>query len=247
MSDYKRLFEGFIIILFFFVTLFVYSKVVGPMSLDIKTSSSSKSDGFSVTGTGKSSIKPDSASLSVGVESRGPSSEMVQEQMNGSINKVTDAIKALGIESADIKTSNYNVNPEYDYTSATRKITGYSASTNLQIRVKDIAKANSVLDAATKAGATQVGNINFENSDKSAAENEARQKAVVDAKAKAESAAKIAGFKLGKIINYSENSGYPSIQPMLMKADSAQGNVATEVQPGTNEVSISVTLSFEVE
>ena len=63
------------------------------------------------------------------------------------------AIKATGIDATDIQTANYNINPTYDYSAGTQRITGYSGSTSLTITVKDLSKLNAVIDAATAAGA----------------------------------------------------------------------------------------------
>jgi uncharacterized protein YggE len=94
-----------------------------------------------------------------------------------------------------------------------------------------------------------VGGISFDVDDKTKAQNEARQLAVADAKSKAENAAKMAGFSLGRIINYSEDfGGAPRPFPMMAKADvSAGGGVPTEVQTGTNEITVTVTLSYQIQ
>ncbi len=226
----------------FFLLLFVYTKLAGPIPFTV---TSNMSNSFTVDGTGEVEVKPNSANVSVGVQSQGATAKAVQDQMNASINKVTAAIKAVGIDEKDIQTQNYSVNPQYDY-SAGQKITGYMASTNLTINIRDVNKANSVLDAATAAGANQVGGINFDVSDKTQFENEARQKAVADAKKKAQQAASVAGFRLGRIVSYSENPDNEP-RPILYAADAAKNSAApTQVQPGTNTVSVNVSIGYEI-
>ena len=110
-------------------------------------------------------------------------------------------------------------------------------------------KANSVVDAATAAGANTVGGITFDVDDKTKAENEARKIAVADAKAKAQLAATTAGFSLGKIINYQESTGGNRIVPMYAKADVAVGlgaGAPTELNTGSTDITLTVTLSYEV-
>lgn len=234
-------------LLIFFILLFAYTKLVGPIPFQVNSTSTTKSTTFDVTAEGKSSSKADSANISAGVSATGSTTKEVQDKINSTINKVSEAIKALGIDSKDIQTSNYNVNPTYDYRDGSQKITGYSANTNLIIKVKNIEKAGQVIDAATTAGANNVNNLGFDTADKTAAENEARTKAVAAAKKKAEDAAKIAGFRLGNIVNYSENfGGFGGIRPLMVGGADKAAAPSTNLEPGSNDVVINVTLSYEI-
>lgn len=229
------------------LAIFVYTKLAGPIPFSVSSVNTNKTDAFSVTGVGKASIAPSQATLRAGVVANGPTAKAVQDQMNTMINKVSEAIKNAGIDPKDIQTENYNVNPNYDFSDGSQKIVGYAANTNLIIKIKDISKANQIIDLVTQNGANQVGGLTFDNEDNTKAQTEARQKAVEDAKKKADEAAKIAGFKLGKIINYSEGQG--SEPPIIYARDAALpqgGGSAANVEPGTNEVVVNVTLSYEV-
>jgi uncharacterized protein len=131
------------------------------------------------------------------------------------------------------------------------RIKSYNANTNLSIKVRDLEKVNQVIDAATNLGANQIGGVTFDVDDRSKAEDAARKKAVDEAKKKAEMAAKTAGIRLGKVINYNEsfNGGpYPYFRAESMMSkdagDSTAGN--TSIQPGSMEVVINVTLSYEI-
>jgi uncharacterized protein len=232
-------------LIIFFLLLFVYIKLAGPIPFSINAVNTNKSDTFSVTGEGIASLKPNSSTVTVGVSATGTTAKAAQDNMNTNINKVITAIKELGVPEKDIQTQNYNVNPTYEYTSGSQKVTGYTGNTNITIKLDDPQKSNTVLDTAVSNGATNVGGISFDNSDKTSAENEARKKAIESARKKAEDAASAAGFKLGKVINYSE--GFEGAPIPLRAYDSANSkDVATQIEPGTNEVRISVTLSFEV-
>lgn len=234
-------------ILLFFIALFVYTKLAGPIPFSVTSVTTTKSDTFNVTGEGKVNVIPDIATIMVGVTGQGATVTAAQNTLNTDINKVTEAIKRLGIEAKDIKTSNYNIQPVYDYRSTPQKITGYNATSNLTIKVKNTDRVNSVIDAATGNGANLVSGVTFDVADKTKAENEARKEAVADAKAKAENAAKIAGFTLGRIINYSENFG-GNPRPVLMaaKADGLGGGSGTQIEPGTSEINLAVSLSYEI-
>lgn len=201
----------------FFSLLLVYTKLIGPIPFSVNSVTTQKSTTFDVTGEGKVNVVPDIASVSVGIRASGSTVKIVQKQINSVINKVSQAVKNLGVDAKDIQTTDYSIYPDYDYSGSSQRIKGYTASTSLSVKVRDIDKVNSVIDAATANGANEVSGISFEVDDKEKAENEAREKAVADAKKKAENAAKIAGFKLGRIINYSENlGGFPKPIPLSM-------------------------------
>lgn len=233
----------------FFVLLFAFVKLVGPIPLSINSIVTNKTDSFTVTGEGKATAIPDIAVVNAGVTAQGQSVKAVQQEMNTKINKVTDSVKKLGIDSKDIQTTNYSVSPTYDFRTGNQKITGYQANTNVTIKVRNLDKANDVIDAATAAGANQVGGVTFDVSDKTKAQSDARNKAVEEAKKKAETAAKAAGFSLGRIINYNEDLGGSRPVPLYAKADMAMESAPeapTRVEPGSSEVTVSVSLSYEI-
>ena len=245
-------------ILAFFVMLLIYTKAVGPIPFSVNSITTTKSDTFNVTGEGMVAAKPDIATLTAGISAQAPTVKSAQDQVSLNINKVSEAIKKLGVEEKDIQTQNYQINPNYDFQGSTQRITGYSASTNLAVKVRNINLINQVIDEATANGANQVGSISFDVDDepvgsqtlstKTKLENEARQKAVADAKNKAENAAKIAGFRLGKIVNYSENfEGIPQpTRAMTLAAPGGGPKNETAVEPGSSEVKVVVTLSYEI-
>ena len=246
---YPRLTSPLTWILTFFLLLFAYTKFAGPITFSIHSTSTTKSDTFSVTGTGKVIATPDTSTVIVGVTANGLTVKDAQNQLNVSANKVSEAIKKLGIDAKDIESVNYSITPNIDYRQSTQRITGYTASTSLQIKVKEIEKTNSVIDEATKSGANQVGGVNFEVGDKTKLDNLARVKAVSDAKSKAENAARVAGFRLGRIINYTENeSGYPPFMSArtLQVTEKDSTASSTQVEPGSSEITVTVTLSYEI-
>lgn len=234
----------------FFGMLLVYTKVAGPLPLSVSSVVTQKSDVYVATGQGKTTVVPDQATVTVGVQTQGALVKNVQKEMNEKVNAMSQAIKKLGIDEKDIKTSGYSIYPNYDYQNAKQRIVGYQASTNLTIKIKDLDRVNDVIDTATSQGANTVGGVTFEVSDKENALNAARQEAVAAAKKKAETAANIAGFKLGKIINYQESEGRPDFPvPMLARAEMAKdaGSGSTNVEPGSQEVVLSVSISYSIE
>lgn len=233
----------------FFILLFTFTKLFGPIPFSVNSVTTTKSDTFQVSGEGKISAPPDVAFITVGIVANGATVKAAQDQINVSINKVSQTIKGAGVDQKDIQTTNYNINPNYDFREGGQRITGYSASTNLSIKVREIDKANQVIDLATANGANQVGGINFDIDDKIKLENEAREKAVADAKKKAENASKVAGFRLGRIVNYSENGGnqpYP-VALRAMSVGEVEDNKVTQAEPGSSEITVNVTLSYEIQ
>lgn len=256
MLNLNQIATNLISLAVFFILLFGFTKILGPIPFDITQVTTSKSDAFSVTGEGKVEVKPDSATVRLGVLAKGPTAEGAKSQLNTSINNVIAGIKNLGVPEEDIKTENFNIYPEYGIARPVpagaepadqNSITGYTANTNISVTVDTAEMANAILDEATARGANQVGGVDFQVKDKAAALNQARELAVTDAKKKAEDASRTAGFKLGKIINYSEGGGGGYPVPMYAKAeDSMAGSAPTQIEPGTNEIMVNVTLSYEI-
>jgi uncharacterized protein YggE len=238
-------------VLIFFVLLFVYSKF-GP-ALPVSILSQQKGEPFVVSGQGKVSVTPDIAKITAGIQENGGSLKQVQDSVNKKSKTLIDALKKLGINENDIKTTSYNVYPQYDFTGSSQRITGYQVSASYEITVKDFDKVNEVIVATTANGANLIGGINFEVNDETEKKKlqEARDLAVKEAKEKAEGLARSAGISLGKIINISEIQNGQGIRPFALPAN-AGGEIAKDmvtqpdIQPGETEINVTVSLSYEV-
>lgn len=240
--------NNLIILVSFFVLLFLYTRLASPFPLVINSTTTAKTETFSVTGEGTVITKPDMARINVGVVAHGASVKDVQDQLNRAINAVISSIKGVGVAEKDIKTSSYALSPQYDYQGGTQRITGYQAQTDIRITIRALDKTNAVVDAATAAGANTIGGVTFDVDNKTQALNEARQEAVNEAKKKAQDAARVAGFTLGKIINYQESQGQPPGPiPFMMRAEAVGTKTApTDIQPGSSEIKLTVTLSYDI-
>lgn len=256
MISQTQLITNLVTLLIFFALLFGFTKLLGP--IPFSTNNIQSYEGFTVSGEGKVKATPDFATVTVGVTAKAATQQEAQNLLNGNINKVVASIKALGIDDKDIKTENYNIYPEYGDIRVMsiapapptdeNGITGYNTNTNITITLEDPTLADKVIDASTASGANQVGGVNYQVKDKENAMNEARTAAVADAKRKAENAAKAAGFRLGRITNYSESEGGGYPMPMMAKAEDARGgNVPTQTQPGEDELTMIVTISYEID
>jgi hypothetical protein len=245
----KQLTTPIITVLAVFISLFVFFKLFGPIPFFIQNVTTSKQSFFTVAGTGEVAVIPDTAMISLGVTKTAPRVNEAQEQVNVIINDITQNMKLLGVEDKDIKTTSYNINPQYDYKTTPARITEYQVSTNIQVKLKPIEKANQAIDEATKSGANQVDSIYFTIDDEmqKKLQSEAREKAINEAKEKAKSLADAAGIKLGRIVDITENSGY-SPAPFMKRQEtglSMEKVEDTNLNPGENIITASVTLSYE--
>lgn len=249
-SHINRIVSALLIIVFFFVAASFYSKFGNPLSFSVNSNITNQTDIFTVTGEGKFYVQSDIAYINVGIHKTASTVKQAQSQINEVVTQVISGLKELDISSKDIKTSSYSINPTYDWSSSTQRITGYTADTQLKIKISDIDKINDVIDSATASGANQINNITFDIEDREAAEESARKDAVAQANQKAKAAAEAAGFKLGKIISYSESSNNSLIRPAnitLQKsmADDMSGG-GTNIQSGSEEIEIIVNLSYQI-
>lgn len=234
----------------FFVVLFLYTKLAGSIPFSVTSTTTTKTDLFTVQGQGKVSAIPDMAQITLGITISRPTVTAAQDEANTIINKIGQDLKKLGIEDKNIKTINYNVNPDYDYSGTKPKITGYTVTTNLEVKTKKLEKINEVIDTATQDGANLVGGLDltFDEEKQKELKSQARKEAVEEAKVKANELAQAAGIKLGRIVNVQEQATFPWERPvplMLERAVTAPSE-ATQIQPGESEIQVTVTLNYEI-
>lgn len=233
-----------------FLCLFIYTKLFGPIPFSVNSITTTKSNLFTVQGTGDATGVPDTAQLNLGVNKTAPTVQEAQNQVNTVINQITAQMKNLGVKEKDIKTTNYSVNPNYDYNSGTQTINGYAVTAQVQVNLQSVDKANQAIDTATKAGATDVGNVQFVlNEDKKQAlEDQARKEAIDKAKAKAQSIAKASGIRLGRLIDVQETPDAGVVRPMEFQTTAKLATdtaPTTQLNPGENKVTSNITLSYE--
>lgn len=157
-------------------------------------------------GTGKITLAPDVAYVQVGVETLMKDAKKAQEDNAQSMKKVVDKLKAMGIEDKDIQTSNYHVSVEYDYNNNRRTLVGYRVLNTVRVTLRDVEKVGDVLSGVHEEGANYSYGISFALQDRETTYKEALQKAIDDAKAKADIMAKQAGVKLKNPVAIYEGS-----------------------------------------
>lgn len=204
-----------------------------------------------VSGEGKVFVKPDIATVVIGVKTEAQKSDEAVNKNNEKMNAIIKAIKDLGVEEKDIKTSAYNLYPVYDYTERSgRELTGYSLDQQITVKIRNFEKISSVLDKASTNGANDVSNLQISVDNPETAKSEARKLAIEQAKQKAVEMAKNSGLKLGKIIDVQEDfyGGIPV--PYGMGEDEmvvkTAGSVEPQIQAGEQEVRVTISLTYRV-
>lgn len=205
-------------------------------------------DTITISGTGKVTATPDLALVTLGVYSDGATVAAVQQANTSKMNAIIAAIKDMGVKDADIQTSNYSLQPKIDWESNSQRVIGYNLSQTLTIKVRDLTKVGDVLDGATKLGANNVNGIQFTIDDPSSLQDQARIKAINDAKKKAEALAAATGLHLVKVVSFSESTpGVPVPMPYAARDVAFAPQAAnTQVEAGSLDVNTDVSVTFEV-
>ena len=199
---------------------------------------------ISVSGEATVSVAPDQAQIDGGVTSDGKTAREASEANNAAMGKVLLALKGAGIEEKDYQTSRLSLQPQYaPNRTGSSPITGYRASNRVTIRLRDVTKVANVIDVLVGAGANDIGGINFTVSQPSKHLDEAREKAVADARRKAEIFARAAGVTLGEPLSISEE-GAPA--PMFRGKLAAPMAAGAPVAQGEETLAVTVTVSWAI-
>lgn len=210
---------------------------------------------ISVAGEGVVRLDPDTADVSLTVQSISTSLKTAQDNVTEGLASVTDVLTGAGVEVNDIATASYDIYPqnEYDDNGNFDGISGFVVSATLAVTIRDIDTVGTILDAAITGGATGVNGISFYTDDPSAPASEARSRAVTDARAKADELAEAAGVRIVGVYSIVETSAPPP-QPYEFEAaaDVAMASGAAEarqvpINPGQSEIRVDVQVVFEIE
>ena len=210
---------------------------------------------MTVSAEGKVKSEPDTATVNIGVLTQAATTEDAQKENSAKTNKIIDFVKSQGIPSEDISTSSYNIYPNYDYANGKNTVTGYQVNQSITVEIKEIngknkEKLGTVLSGVTANGANQVNGVSLSFDDPDGLRQKAREQAIVKAKQKAQELAKASGITLGRVVNVSEagTSGGP-----IAYADSYSGaaptlekSVSPNIEPGQQDITATMTVTFEV-
>ncbi|QNN65189.1 SIMPL domain-containing protein [Sphingomonas rhizophila] len=202
-----------------------------------------------VSATGSVTRVPDVAIISAGVQTLKPTASAAIEDNAVMMERVRAALKRAGIADKDIQTSSISLSPEYRYTDGQPPVlTGYRASNSVNVKFRDLKRTGAILDALVAQGANQISGPNLTIDKPEEAQNEARLKAIADGRARADLYARSLGMRVVRILSISESGGY--VRPPMPYAGDAvmvSSRAKTEIDPGTQDIQVGVSMSFELQ
>jgi uncharacterized protein len=199
---------------------------------------------ISVTGEATVSVPPDQAQIDAGVTSDAKTAREASETNNAAMGKLLLALKGAGIDEKDYQTSRLSLQPQYaPNRSGPSPVVGYRASNRVTVKLRDVTKVANIIDLLVGAGANELGGINFMVSQASKLLDDAREKAIADARRKAEIYAKAAGVTLGDPLGISEES---AAQPVFRGKMAAPMAAGAPVAQGEETLSVSVNVSWAI-
>ncbi len=229
------------------VLVFLYLVKIFDISYPLTIVNTTKSTELAMVGEGKVEAVPDTASIDLGITvDNAPTVGEVQTKINEVNNKIVAAMKDLGIDKTNIKTSSYSISPSYSYESGQNRITGYNGNASVNIKIKNISLVARVIEEGTKAGANQVQGAQFSIDKPEKIREQARNLAIANAKEQAQNLAKTLGIKLGKITNIVESQPTDVYPPQYRALSSEKlGGGSPEIEPGSQTITSVITLYFE--
>jgi len=217
---------------------------------------------ISVQGEGEVLAKPDIGTFSFSVHAEGTDATEAQTKSAEATNAVLTYLKEQGIADKDVRTENYYLNPKYRYEQRICPansycppgepiIDGYEVSQTVTVKVRNLDDAGKLISGAGERGATNISGLQFTIDDETVLQAQAREKAIADAKEKAQALASDLGVKVVRMVGFYENNdGY---YPMASKANMGYGGDAAmemaippSVPTGENSIMSSVTITYEV-
>jgi uncharacterized protein len=193
-----------------------------------------------VTGAGSVDAVPNRAGLSVGVSSDAATAQAALAANAQKASRVLEALRSAGVAKHDLQTQDVSVSPRWNEEG---RPDGFTAHSSVQVQVKDVARAGAIVDAAVAAGATETSGPSFDRGDRDALYRSALKAAFADARAKAATLAGEADSSLGRVLRIEESPVISGPLPMEMRAAAES---ATPVEPGTQEVQATLSVTFSL-
>ena len=228
------------------------SPALGASPSNLQVNLNSQQEGIWVSGSGKVSAVPDIAILRLGIEAQEMSVAEAQFQAAEAMNAVMSTLTDSGVAEKDIQTQYFNIHRVTRWDDAKRQevVIGYRVTNMVTAKIREMDKVGAIIDAVAMASGdlTRINGVSFSVDDSSAYHVEARQKAMADAKAKAEQLAELAGVTLGKPIYISENAYFPTpiYRQDFMEKVAGAPMMETPISPGEMEISLNVQVTYAI-
>lgn len=205
---------------------------------------------INVSGLGKATSPPDMATIYTGVITQSPTAGEALAANNQAMDNLQRVLEEHQIAAKDIQTSNFNVQPDYERGPRGQtkpKIVSYRVTNQVQVRVRNLPGLGKVLDALVKAGSNQMSGIRFGIDDPTGVLNQARNRAISDARARAELYAQAAGVRVGKVITISEQTAHVPQPRMMGRAMEMAPASSVPVAAGEQELQAAIQMTFSLE
>ncbi len=210
---------------------------------------------LNANGEGFVMVVPDIAIVTIGVSTRDETARAALDRNNAETARVIATIRDAGIADRDIGTSGFSVSPVYEQRPPRAndsgaivelpKIVGYQVSNEVRVTVRQIGESGALLDKVVTAGANQISGIAFDVADPQAAADEALEKAIADARRKADLMAAAAGVRIVRVLDISGGGGFPMFA-RAERMDLAAAAPAVPVMPGEARVQANANIVFEI-
>jgi uncharacterized protein YggE len=210
------------------------------------TSPGAAANTVTASGAGTTQAVPDTAEMSFGVTTTSPNAKSALDEASKSAEQIASALKKQGIADEDIQTRDVSVYPLTVDQDGKQVITGYQASLNVRVKVRDISKLGEIISAANAAGANEISGPTFTIDDPAPARATAIEEAVADARKSAEAMAEAAGKSVGEVLSMSSSDAGLVPGPMYRAAELAGAAGDVPIEPGQLDITANVVVVFEL-
>lgn len=206
---------------------------------------------IAVSGEGKVTVIPDIAVVSFSVVTEGKDPSTIASDNNNKVNAAIAYVKGQGVDVKDVKTTGYNLSPRYEYDKDKRSsfISGYTITQTIQVKLRDFSKIGQILGTLPQLGINNIGNLDFSVDEPENFLNQAREMAFNKAYEKAKIMAKQNNVQIKRVVTFAESQGgysYPIYRDSVLKAAPMAEIVTPQIEPGSQEVTVDVTVTYEI-
>lgn len=246
-------------ILICFVIVWIWVNISNDMKASHYIGETNGPATITVSGTGDIVATPDTATFSFTVTNTASSVADAQTQTTAQMNSVKDFLKKNNIADADIQTTDYSINPHYEYQTAycpalavscpsgKSVLTGYGVSESVSVKIHDLSIAGTVLSGMGEFSVTNVSGLSFTEANYDDLVKQAQEKAIADAKTSAQDLANGLGVRIVRLVSYSNQTAYPTVYNYgMMKAEAASAAVP-DISAGQNKITANVSVVYEIQ
>jgi uncharacterized protein YggE len=259
-----------IIIAVYVLALFLFVGVlVGIKSMGVIGEGITPTNTISVSGTGNAFAVPNIATVDFDITAEAAQVPDAQTQVTNQTNAVLAWLKGQNVADTDVKTTNYSIEPQYEYKNQAivcpvvsggtttycppnqiQVLTGYNVTDSLEVTIRDTSKAGAILAGLGSQKVNNLSGLNFSVDNPNSVEAQARAMAIDDAKSKAQVLSGQLGVRLGRIVSFSEGNSGPIYEPMMLSASAATANGSSapvpQIPAGQNKVTSNVTITYQI-